>query len=54
MELITKLLKEPWDYPYNSITHCLEAIEVLRPGEILTGDDMLTLMEVCVGCSRYR
>jgi hypothetical protein len=52
--LITKLIKEPWDFAYDSITRCLEAIEVLRPGEILTGEDVLTLMETCVGCSRYR
>lgn len=48
LKLATLLIEQPWDYAYDSITRSLEAIEVLKPGQVLTGADVLTLMELCV------
>jgi hypothetical protein len=54
LRFITKVIDDPWEFGYDSITRCLQVVGVLRPGQILTGDDVLTLMELCVSCSSYR
>lgn len=48
MLLAESLIQHPWDC---GVTRCLERIEGLRPGLHLTGEDVLTLMELCAKCS---